>query len=194
MTGRFEDGELLLDLTPRAELLHHGVVRASVISFWSTRSPGISVDGDADVWTLTTDVTVRMRPVPAPSGVTPANTMLRGDDVGHLARSSHRRDGTPVGTGAIGFATHPPQGGDPPKPIVPPEQAPTALPGPAPAHPPAAEEAGIEVIDAAEGVVQVEVTPELPQPGRHPEGAMVALRGRGRGRGPGGHALQSPAW
>jgi acyl-coenzyme A thioesterase PaaI-like protein len=37
------------------------------------------------------------------------------------------------------------------------------------------EEAGIEVIDAAEGVVQVEVTPGLRNPAGTLQGAMVAL-------------------
>ena len=40
VTARFEDGELLLDLAPRPEVLHHGVVRASVISYLVDAGPG----------------------------------------------------------------------------------------------------------------------------------------------------------
>ena len=45
----------------------------------------------------------------------------------------------------------------------------------APLTRPLREEAGIEVVDAAEGVVQIDVTPELRNPAGTLQGAMVAL-------------------
>jgi len=45
VTARYEDGELVLDLAPRPETLHHGVVRASVLSFLVDAAAGIPNGG-----------------------------------------------------------------------------------------------------------------------------------------------------
>ena len=176
VTARFEDGSLELDLVPRPELLHHGILRASVVSYVVDALAGISVDGDASVWTLTTDMSIRMRPVPAPQSLTAVNTILRR---GRRSVTSTVEvtsdDGTALATGAIGFAHIPRKDGDPPKPIVPPEMAPQLFRVPEPLTRPLREEAGIEVIDAAEGIVQVEITPDLQNPAGTLQGAMVAL-------------------
>jgi acyl-coenzyme A thioesterase PaaI-like protein len=176
VTARFEDGSLELDLVPGPELLHHGMVRASVISYVVDALAGISVDGDASVWTLTTDMSIRMRPVPAPQSLSAINTILRR---GRRSVTSTvevtTQDGTPLATGAIGFAHIPRKEDDPPKPIVPPEMAPQLFQLQEPLSRPLREEAGIEVVDAAEGVVQVELTPELLNPAGTLQGAMVAL-------------------
>ena len=76
VTARFEDGSLELDLVPRPEVLHHGIVRASVISYVVDALAGISVDGAAGVWTLTTDMSIRMRPVPAPESLSAVRSAL----------------------------------------------------------------------------------------------------------------------
>ena len=60
------DGEFRLRLHPRAELLHHGAVRASVIAFMIDVVAGIVLDDNPYAWMLTSDMSVRMRPVPAP--------------------------------------------------------------------------------------------------------------------------------
>ena len=176
VTARFEDGALELDLTPRPELLHHGIVRASVISYVVDALAGISVDGDASVWTLTTDMSIRMRPVTAPRGLSAVNTILRR---GRRSVTSTVEvtadDGRPVATGAIGFAHIPRKEGDPPKPIVPPEMAPQLFQVQEALTRPLREEAGVETVDAAEGIVQVEITPDLLNPAGTLQGAMVAL-------------------
>ncbi len=71
------DGELRLRLHPRAEVLHHGAVRASVIAFMIDVVAGIVLDDDPDAWMLTSDMSVRMRPVPAPASLSTRLTILR---------------------------------------------------------------------------------------------------------------------
>jgi hypothetical protein len=53
VAARFEDGALTLHLDPGPETLHHGVVRASVLSFMIDAAAVISVDDDKDAWTMT---------------------------------------------------------------------------------------------------------------------------------------------
>ena len=177
VTARFEDGALELDLVPRPELLHHGIVRASVISYVVDALAGISVDGDASVWTLTTDMSIRMRPVPAPRSLSAVNTILRR---GRRSVTSTVEvttdDGTPRRHRRHRLRPHPPQGRRSPEA----DRAARAWPRSSsgcrePLTRPLREEAGIEVIDAAEGVVQVEITPDLQNPAGTLQGAMVAL-------------------
>ena len=176
VTARFEDGRLELDLEPRPETLHHGVVRASVVSFAVDAVAGILVDRDPEVWTLTTDMSIRMRPVPAPTGLVAVNTTLREGRRSVTCRVEVTADdGAPVAAGAIGFARVPRRDGAPPKPFVTPETAASLFDGLPRLPRPLREEAGIEVVDAAAGVAQVLVTPELRNPAGTLQGAMVAL-------------------
>jgi acyl-coenzyme A thioesterase PaaI-like protein len=176
VTARFEDGQLILELTPQPETLHHGVVRASVLSFVIDAVAGIPVDQDTGMWTLTSDMSVRMRPVPAPSWIDATNTILRQSrrSAACLVELT-TDDGVPIATGAIGFSKIPRQATDPPKPVVVPGQAPLVFRNPAPLTRPLRDEVGIEVLDAADGVVQVDVTADLRNPAGTLQGAMVAL-------------------
>ena len=176
VTARFEDDDLVLELAPQPETLHHGVVRASVLSFLIDAVAGIPMDQDPGMWTLTSDMSVRMRPVPAPVRIDATNTILREGRRSSACLVELRSDeGLPIATGAIGFTKVPRQTTDPPKPVVTSGQAPLVFRNPATLARPLREEAGIEVIDAREGVVQVEVTPELRNPAGTLQGAMVAL-------------------
>jgi acyl-coenzyme A thioesterase PaaI-like protein len=176
VTARFEEGELILELTPQPETLHHGVVRASVLAFVIDVAAGIPLDQDADVWTLTSDMSVRMRPMPAPDRVDATSTILRQGRRSATSLVELRTDdGMPIATGAIGFVNIPRKATDPPKPNVPPGKIPVIFRDSATLTRPLRNEAGIEVIDAAAGVVQVEVTPELRNPAGTLQGAMVAL-------------------
>ena len=176
VTARFGDQGLELDLTPQPETLHHGVIRASVLSYVVDVVAGITVDRDPNVWTLTTDMTVRMRCVPAPSWVTAINKIVRrGRRSVTCTVEMTDEAGRAFAAGAIGFASLPRRDGDPPKPVVSPEEAVDLfadLPG---LTRPLRDEAGIEVVEAATGVVQLEVTPEVRNPVGTLQGAMVAL-------------------
>jgi acyl-coenzyme A thioesterase PaaI-like protein len=176
VTARFEDDDLILELRPQRETLHHGVVRASVLSFVVDVVAGIPLDQDAGVWTLTSDMSVRMRLMTAPERVDATSTILRRGRRSATSLVELRTDeGVPIATGAIGFTKVPRKATDPPKPNVPVGQIPLIFRDPSPLDRPLRDAAGIEVIDAAEGIVQVEITSDLRNPAGTLQGAMVAL-------------------
>ncbi len=176
VAARFESGQLVLELRPQEETLHHGIVRASVLSFLIDVVAGIPLDQDADMWTLTSDMTVRMGAIPAPERIDATSAILRQGRRSATSLVKLRTDqGAPIATGAIGFTKVPRKATDPLKPNVPLGQTPFIFRDPTTLARPLREEAGIEVIDAAEGIVQVEVTPDLRNPAGTLQGAMVAL-------------------
>jgi acyl-coenzyme A thioesterase PaaI-like protein len=176
VAARFDDGALILELTPQDETTHHGVVRASVLSFVVDVVAGIPLDQDPDAWTLTSDMSVRMRPIPAPSRIDATSTILRQGRRSATCLVELRTDqGAPVAVGAIGFAKVLRRPGDPPKPNVPLGQTPMIFRDPTMLARPLRQEAGITVIDPAKGIVEVEVTPEIRNPAGTLQGAMVAL-------------------
>src|ERR1700689_3528404 len=120
VAARFEDGQLVIELVPQEETLHHGVVRASVLSFVIDVVAGIPLDQDAGVWTLTSDMSVRMRPMLAPLRVDATGTILRQGRRSATSLVELRNDeGNPIATGAISFTKVPRKVTDPPKPNVP---------------------------------------------------------------------------
>ena len=54
-----------------------GIVRASAIAFLIDALAGISLDQDSTAWTLTTDLSMRMRPIPALPRLLARNTIVR---------------------------------------------------------------------------------------------------------------------
>jgi acyl-coenzyme A thioesterase PaaI-like protein len=124
LIARFEESELRLDLLPMPETLHLGVVRASVLSFVIDAVAGIVLDQDPEVWTFTSDMSVRMRPTPAPGRIEAVNTIVRrGGRSATCQVELTADDGRPVATGAIGFVNVPRKESDPPKYLLRPEQA-----------------------------------------------------------------------
>jgi acyl-coenzyme A thioesterase PaaI-like protein len=154
----------------------HGIVRCSVISFAVDAAAGIPFDDDPDVWMLTTDMSVRMRPVPAATRLDARTTLLRrGGRSVSCTVDVTSDEGELVATGAAGFARVRRRPDDPEKPIVTPAGAVRLFRNVPALTKPLREEAGIEVIDAADGVVEVLVTPQLQNPAGTLQGAMVAL-------------------
>jgi acyl-coenzyme A thioesterase PaaI-like protein len=176
VTARLEDGQLVLDLEPSAAVLHHGVVRTSVLSYLVDCVAGIPLDLGVDGWTLTTDMSVRARPIPAPARVTARFRLLRdGRRSATGAVDLHAEDGSAIATGAIGFARIPRREGDPPKPRPTLEELITLFGNQAAVAEPLRDAAGIEVVDAALGVVEVPLRDALRNPAGTLQGAMVAL-------------------
>lgn len=176
VTARCDERGLVLDLVPTPEVLHRGVVRASVMAYLVDVVSGVTLDGDVDDWTFTTDMSVRMRAVPAPAQLTATNTILRRGRRSATCLVEVVDDGgTTVATGAIGFAHVPRRDDDPPKPKVRPEDAPELFRDRGGLGAPLREEAGVEVLDAAAGLVQIAITPEVCNPAGTLQGAMVAL-------------------
>jgi acyl-coenzyme A thioesterase PaaI-like protein len=121
-------------------------------------------------------MSVRMRPIPAPERIDATSKILRrGRRSATCLVELKTEEGAPIAVGAIGFVNTTRKASDPPKPNVPLGQIPLIFRDPGALTRPLREEAGIEVIDAAEGVVQVEVTPDLRNPAGTLQGAMVAL-------------------
>jgi acyl-coenzyme A thioesterase PaaI-like protein len=170
------EDELILELRPRPETQHHGIVRASVLSFVIDVVAAIPLDQDADVWTLTSDMSVRMRPMTAPERIDATSRVLRQGWRSATCLVELRTDqGAPIATGAIGFTKIPRKATDPAKPNVPFGQLPLIFRDPTALTRPLREEAGIEVLDGSAGIVQVELTPHLRNPAGTLQGAMVAL-------------------
>lgn len=176
VTAQATEGGIVLELLARPEVLHHGVVRISVLSFLVDAVAGIVVDTDPDAWALTSDMSVRMRALPAPARIEATGTVLRQ---GRRSTTSKVElvtgTGAPVATGAIGFATIARREGDPPKPTLNTESAAAIFRGTASLAGPLREVAGIEPLDPANGEVEMAVTPQLRNPAGTLQGAMVAL-------------------
>jgi len=174
--AEFGDSEFRLQLHPGAQVLRHGVVRASVIAFMIDVVAGIVLDDDPDAWLLTSDMSVRMRPLPAPEWIYTRSTILRRGRRSATAAVDLVTGGDePVATGAIGFARVSRRETDPPKPPLSRERIVTMFDGSSILTRPLREEAGIAVLDPTSGVVQMDVTPELRNPAGTLQGAMVAL-------------------
>jgi len=176
VTADVRDGEFRLQLQPGAQVLRHGAVRASVIAFMIDVVAGIVLDDDPGIWTLTSDMSVRMRPLPAPDWIGTRSTILRrGRRSATAAVDIVTGAGDPVATGAIGFARVQRRESDPPKPPMSPERITTMFGSAGALTRPLREEAGITVLDPMSGTVRMEVTPELRNPVGTLQGAMVAL-------------------
>ncbi|MFL6203790.1 MAG: hotdog domain-containing protein [Acidimicrobiales bacterium] len=175
-TGLVDQRGLVIEIEPQRELLHHGVLRASVITFAVDVVAGVTLDTDPEAWTFTTDLTLRMRPVSAPTKVTATGTVLRqGRRSAHFHVEVVDDEGGEVAVGAIGFAHVPRRPGDPPKPIVSPEDVAARFSNRDRIARPLREEAEIVAIDPGAGVVELAVRPEVCNPAGTIQGAMVAL-------------------
>jgi acyl-coenzyme A thioesterase PaaI-like protein len=182
LVGRFgvrarpADGALVLEMAPRPEVLHHGVVRASVLAFLVDAVAGIVIDDDAEAWTFTSDMSVRMRPVAAPSLVeATAAVQRRGRRSATATVEITGDDHELVASGAIGFARVPRRHGDPPKPTVTATGSASIFRGVGMLTEPLRAEAGVRRIDPEGGVVELEVRPDLRNPAGTLQGALVAL-------------------
>jgi acyl-coenzyme A thioesterase PaaI-like protein len=176
VTTELMDNEFQMHLRPRPEVLHHGLVRASVVSFMIDAVAGIVLDDDPETWTLTSDMSVRMRPLPAPDCLQARSTILRrGRRSATASVDVVTGEGQPVASGAIGFVKVPRRETDPPKPKVSLERIGSMFDGSNVLTRPLRDEAGIAVLDPLAGVVEAAVTPALRNPAGTLQGAMVAL-------------------
>ncbi len=174
--ARFENGRLVLEVFPQPETMCHGIIRASVLAFVIDVAAGMPLDRDAESWMLTSDMSVRMHPVPAPLRIDAVSEILRQGKRSATCLVDLRTDeGEPIGSGAIGFSRVSRKPTDPPKPLIPLGETPQMFQGQPSLTRPLRTEAGIEVIDAAKGIVQVELTRDICNAAGTMQGAMVAL-------------------
>ncbi|MHB8465988.1 MAG: PaaI family thioesterase [Acidimicrobiales bacterium] len=176
-TALVDERGLVIEINDiQAELLHHGVLRLSVLTFIVDVSAGVTLDTDPNRWTFTTDLSLRMQSAPAPGKVTATTTILRqGRRSAHGLVEVIDDEQRLVAVGAIGFAHVPRKPDDPPKPRVSPELMAERFRGVERLSTPLRDEAGIIPIDAAQGVVEIAVRPEVCNPAGTLQGAMVAL-------------------
>jgi acyl-coenzyme A thioesterase PaaI-like protein len=176
VTAEFRDGDLEMQLRPRAEILRHGGVRASVLALMIDVVAGIVLDDDPGVWTLTSDLSVRMRPIPAPERIDTRTTILRRGQRSAAAMVDlvNEQDEL-VATGAIGFSKVQRRDGDPPKPPISLDRITEMFDGSSTLTHPLREEAGIRVLDPMVGSVEMPLTPVVRNPAGTLQGAMVAL-------------------
>ena len=176
VVAELADGEFRLALHPQPQLLHHGALRASVIAFMIDVVAGVVLDDDPDAWMLTSDMSVRMHPLRAPSFLSTRSTILRRGRRSATAKVDLVSDtGAAVATGAIGFARVQRRATDPVKPPASPERISMMFDGSRTLDRPLREEAGIVVLDPVAGSLEMQVTPELRNPAGTLQGAMVAL-------------------
>ncbi len=176
VVAEVRDGEFLLTLRPRPEVLRHGALRASVIAFMIDVVAGVVLDDDPDAWTLTSDMSVRMRPLPAPAFLSTESTILRrGRRSATAVVDLVTDEGAPVATGAIGFVRVERRPTDPVKPQASPGNLSTMFDGSRTLSGPLREQAGIVVLDPMRGVLEMPVTPAVRNTAGTLQGAMVAL-------------------
>jgi acyl-coenzyme A thioesterase PaaI-like protein len=176
LNAELHDGEFQMQLHPRPEVLHHGAIRASVLALMIDVVAGIVVDDDPDVWTFTSDMSVRMRPLPAPDSIRTRTTILRrGNRSATAVVDLVGGHDELVATGAIGFAKVRRRESDPPKPQASVERIMGMFDGSSFLSRPLRDEAGIRVLDPMQGAVEMELTPGLRNPAGTLQGAMVAL-------------------
>jgi acyl-coenzyme A thioesterase PaaI-like protein len=175
--ARVDERGLVVEIDDvQTDLLHHGVLRLSVLAFLVDVSAGVTLDTDPEAWTFTTDLSLRMRAIPAPRRVAATTAILRqGRRSAHGLVEVVDDQQALLAAGAIGFAHVPRKADDFPKPIVSPEMIAERFSGMAYLSSPLREEAGIVPIDPDHGVVEIAVRPEVCNPAGTLQGAMVAL-------------------
>jgi acyl-coenzyme A thioesterase PaaI-like protein len=176
-TGRVDDGDLIITTVPRSETMHCGSLRASVLSFVADVGAGVTIDDDPEQWSFTSELSLRMVGRPATGPVEATTKVLR---MGRRSATCEVRmatlDGTPQAYSLVSFARVARRPTDPVKP----NRRGMAgfdgwLVGVEPLDRPLREAAGIEVIDAANGVVELTINDDLRNPSGALQGAMVAL-------------------
>ena len=174
--AELRDGEFRLTLQPRPEVLRHGALRASVIAFMIDVVAGVVLDVDPDAWTLTSDMSVRMRPLPAPAFLSTESTILRrGRRSATAVVDLVTGEGAPVATGAIGFVRVERRESDPVKPQASPGNLSTMFDGSRTLSLPLRDAAGIVALDPLRGALEMPVTPAVRNTAGTLQGAMVAL-------------------
>jgi acyl-coenzyme A thioesterase PaaI-like protein len=170
-------GDLVVDVRPGAATIRHGVVRASVLAFVVDAVAGIVLDTDPDSWTLTSELTLRVPAAPPPERIEGRATVLRDgrrSAVGEVHLVDAADPSRSAGYGVLSFSRVRRRDTDGPKFTMTPEHYHHFGSGP-PLDEPLDAAAGIRVLDAARGVVEVDVEPSLLNPAGTLQGAMVAL-------------------
>jgi acyl-coenzyme A thioesterase PaaI-like protein len=176
MTAEFADGVMVGELRRLPETMVHGALRACAVVYLVDAVAGIAIDTDPTMWSFTSDLSVRMPAVPAPDRIIGRSDILRvGRRSATVAVPLTLADGTEIGIGLSGFARVPRRDTDPPKPDLSQVMRPEAWTSIPPLDVPVREAAGLRVVDAAAGIVELVLRPDLLNPAGALQGAMVGL-------------------
>ncbi|HEX7096184.1 MAG TPA: hypothetical protein VF183_09890 [Acidimicrobiales bacterium] len=175
--GLGEDGLEHVRLAPYDQLLSNGVLRISVLALMADMIGGWVADRHAEHdWVFTTDLSVRAPALHVPDVIIGTASPLRlGRSAVTAAVELRDGDGNLHAYSHIGFVRVARRHGDDPKPdfVMSAKQwiERPRITGHLDA------EAGLQVVDASRGAIQVELTDELRNPAGVMQGAMVALVG-----------------
>jgi acyl-coenzyme A thioesterase PaaI-like protein len=171
-----DDGELVIELRPTEFTSRLGIVRTSMLVYVADVVAGIPADTRDDAWTLTTELSVRAAPVPAPVVVEGRHRTLRE---GHRSATAEVSlvdgDGRSVGVGVASFSRVTRRPDDPPKFRFEIPGSFEAFGAAPPLDEPLRDAVGLRIVDGRAGVVEVEVTPLLQNPAGTLQGAIVAF-------------------
>ena len=175
-SAELRDGIMVGDVRSLPATLVHGALRVSAVVFFVDAVAGIAIDTDPEMWAFTSDLSVRLPVVPAPERIVGRADVLRvGRRSATVAVPLQLPGGEDLGLGLVGFARVARREGDPPKPDIDRMGLAEVWAGVAPLDVPLREAAGVRVLDAASGEVELALKPDLLNPAGALQGAMVAL-------------------
>lgn len=186
------DAEGWVRVEPHPAICSHGVIRSSVLVLMVDMMAGFIAEADAaGDWHFTTDLSLRMQPVPTAGPLVARGKPLRvGRRTSSAEVSIADAAGVEVAYGQAGFSRAPRRHGDPPQPHVnaqPLQHIPPLI------ETPVLEAGGFRVVDPAAGRVEVELDARLLNPAGVMQGAMVTLVAEAAGEALARHAWNAPA-
>ena len=175
-SAELRDGVMVGEVRSLPATLVHGALRVSSVVFLVDAVAGICVDTDPETWSFTSDLSVRLPAIVAPERILARADVLRvGRRSATVAVPLILPDGAPLGHGLVGFARVARRDTDPPKPDIDLMKLADAWAGVTPLDVPLRDAAGVRVVDASTGEVEVELRADLLNPAGALQGAMVAL-------------------
>ena len=163
-----------LDVVP--SVLVHGAVSATAVAYLVDIVAGMALDSDPDLWIFTSDMSVRIGSTATPAVVTGGPEIMRdGRRSGTVAVPMIDEQGRQFALGIATFAKVARREGDPVKPM-PDLSKMDQFPGQVqPLEESIRAASGLRVLDPANGVVEMDVTPDVVNPAGTLHGAMVAF-------------------
>ena len=158
---------------PPAAICGRGAVSMAAVVFLIDVVGGLSVDTDPDSWAFTSELSVRLPIAPTPARIDTRAIVVRDGRRSAICETPLLVDGEVWGTSFISFSRVPRRDTDPPKPVFDAQVAVTRVSA-IPLDESLRDAAGFESRDPSNGVVAVELRPELSNPAGAMQGAMVA--------------------
>lgn len=175
-SAELRDGLMHGEIRSLPATLVHGALRVSAVVFLVDAVAGIAVDTDPEMWSFTSDLSVRLPAVPAPERILGRADVVRaGRRSATVAVPLTLPGDVDLGLGLVGFARVPRRETDPPKPDIDRMALADVWSQITPLDVPLREAAGVRVLDAAAGEVELALAADLLNPAGALQGAMVAL-------------------